>query len=218
MATDSAEEIIQTWAGVVRRYARRAYTSSATLDVEDLEQVGRMAAIRAVETYDPSFGTKLSSYVTRLVRQAIYNEAGRFCGLFTVAHTVTSLGAEIHRLSVDGHTDDEIAEIMSQRKNKMFDVDMVLDLRSVYEKRYSAPFDASSPGVEDDSPFEQNITRVLEGSIKTQMDRAIVAQRWLADGGVDEIAEQFGVSSGTVRRAERRLRERVEAAIREIVE
>src|SRR5690606_23814772 len=108
------EEILNTYAPLVRRIAKSACYSSAAIDLTDLCQVGEIAVLRAIKAYDPSSGTNIRSFVAKIVRQDIYNEAARFLGVFTVDHRVTSLAAKVNQLSLAGHTDDHIAEVLNR--------------------------------------------------------------------------------------------------------
>ena len=65
---------------IVRRYARRRATQirgNAMLDPDDLEATGWIAAIRAVDNFDPNFGVPLEAYAARVIDGGISNELRR---------------------------------------------------------------------------------------------------------------------------------------------
>lgn len=85
--------ILNEYHYIVKSIVRLTCHSSAAIDVHDLYQIGDLAILEAVKSYDPSCGTTIKSFVGTVVRNAIFHEAGRFLGVFTVDHRVTSLAA-----------------------------------------------------------------------------------------------------------------------------
>lgn len=70
---------ILSLAPLARKLARRvaARVASAVVDVDDLESAGWMAAIQAVDRFDPSFGVPFEGYAIRVMLGAMYNELRR---------------------------------------------------------------------------------------------------------------------------------------------
>jgi len=64
---------------LVRKLARRVASriTSTVIDVDDLASAGSLAAIRAVDAFDPSFGVPLVGYASRVILGAMYNEMRR---------------------------------------------------------------------------------------------------------------------------------------------
>ena len=60
---------------LARWVAKRA--RSTTVDIDDLESSGWVAAIRAVDAFDPAFGVPLEAYAGRLIVGAMFNELRR---------------------------------------------------------------------------------------------------------------------------------------------
>lgn len=79
---------------LVNRY-RWAAARSAGLDVEDLEQVGRAAVLKADRTWDPERGACRTSWMFRIVRHAIHREANDRCD--TVRTPLTALARSERR-------------------------------------------------------------------------------------------------------------------------
>ena len=73
---------------LIHNIARSTHRSSAVIDNDDLVQIGMIAVDRAIKTHDSSRGANIKSFVTRLVRNDIYNEAARFLNVLTVDHRV----------------------------------------------------------------------------------------------------------------------------------
>ena len=64
------EELILSNLGLVR-YLANKYVKSSSLPIEDLIQEGSEGLIRAAKKFDPTRGTKFSTYATIWIRQAI---------------------------------------------------------------------------------------------------------------------------------------------------
>lgn len=209
--------VLDEYKSLIQRIAKSAYTSSPTIEYTDLCQVGELAAINAIRLYDPTRGSKFSSYVSRAIRIGIYNEAARFLGVFTVDHRVTELAAKVIRFTEQGKTDEEIAEQMSQTTSRNFDVEHVRDLRLAYSRRqaYSINEEVSEdPYGEPAYPVEE----ILKSVTKNEVDEIVLRDKLLGSKTVDEVATLAGVSVRTVSRIEIQLRERIECAIKKVVD
>lgn len=135
------EELLRTldeYRSFVRKIAYTAITSSPSIDVEDLCQVGDLAILRAVRSYDPTCGRNIKSYICSCIRQDIYNEAARFLGIFTVDHKVTEMGAKIVKMDAEGKSYKQIADILNERypvnnwtEERVFDTKLAYSRRSL---------------------------------------------------------------------------------------
>ena len=88
--------------------------NKAVVSVADLQQVGAMALIVALRTYDPSLGT-LSSYVRKCIRNALLEEANSFSGVFTVDEKLRRHANKAQALRKLGKSDDEIMKALGIR-------------------------------------------------------------------------------------------------------
>jgi RNA polymerase sigma factor for flagellar operon FliA len=67
------EERIRALLPLVRRIARRVARVVAGADIDDLVGDGNVGLIRAVDTFDPSYGLTLEQYARRIVAGAMLN-------------------------------------------------------------------------------------------------------------------------------------------------
>ena len=212
-----AIELLNEYGPLVKRIARSACYSSASIDFADLCQVGEVAVLRAIKVYDPSFGTTIKSFVSRAVRQDIYNEAARFLGVFTVDHRVTSLAAKASKLHANGKTDEEIATILTESGSRRFDADHVRDLRIAYTRRQHIdlmPDDAmDNAGSEEDS-----IQELLRGIVESPAEQVILKKRIMGGASVKEIADELGLTVRQVYETEADLKKRIRQAIEGVTE
>lgn len=210
-------EILDEYAPLVRRIARSACHSSATIDFADLCQVGEIAVLRAIKAYDPSSGTNIRSFVSKVVRQDIYNEAARFLGVFTVDHRVTGFAAKVSKLAAKGHDDQQIAAILNQTSNRVFDADHVRDLRIAYNRRRHTT-------VNEDETFdrehadERTIKDILESVVHDDFERSVLKRRILGSEAVDVVASELCVSRRRVYQVEAELKDRIKKAIEGVTE
>lgn len=204
------EELLDEYRDMVEKIARSAIRSSAAIDVTDLCQVGEFAVLRAVRSYDPSCGTKISSYVRSIVKQAIYNEAARFLGVFTVDHKTTEVAAEVNRMAANGKSDDDIAAHLSRRFVRDYDAAHVKDLRLAYSRRGMKPVSSDDCGIED----MRSIADLLRDIPQNDNEIFILENRILGSMRADSAADALGLSRGTIYRIEKRLTQRIEEAIK----
>jgi RNA polymerase sigma factor (sigma-70 family) len=207
--TTNDEELLNAYRSMVEGIARSTVRSSAAIDVTDLCQVGELAVLRAVRTYDPSCGTKITNFIRRIVKQAIYNEAARFLGVFTVDHKTTEIAAKVNKLCNEGKTDEEIVIILNKSFIRNFNVDHVRDLRLAYSRRYIKSVCNDERTIEDVRSFEDLLSEVP----KNENEIFILQNRILGNMRADSVAGALGISRGTVYRIEQKLTKRIEEAI-----
>jgi len=211
------EELLRTieeYAGFIRKVAYTAITSSPTINVDDLCQIGNLAVLRAMRSYDPSCGRNIKSYICSCIRQDIYNEAARFLGVFTVDHRVTEMGAKVNRLVDDNKTDQEIAEILDERyPGKSWTESKVYDLRLAYSRRYPV-----TPEIEpEEIPESLHIEQFLESIVQNDTDHKILRERILGDKSAQEVADELDLPIKKFYLLESSLKSRIQIAIQNIV-
>jgi RNA polymerase sigma factor (sigma-70 family) len=208
-------DILDQYRGFVKRIAATAVKSSAAIDSEDLYQVGEMAVLRAVKSYDPTCGRNIKSWVCSIIRQDIYNEAARFLGIFTVDRRVTEMGAEASRLYNDGRSDSEIAEVLGKRiSSRNFTPEIVKDLRLAYSRRHIA---AIAEDASLDLADETSIEDLLYSIIRSDVERSILELRILGGASLEDLSQSLLISKSTLSKLEAALRERICETIRGIV-
>ncbi len=212
MSDKDAESLLNEYRYIVRSIARSAIYSSATIDIADLRQVGEFAVLQAVKAYDPTCGTTIKSFVARVVRNEIFHEAARFLGVFTVDHRVTSLAAKVDKLHAKGHSDAEIAKMITS-DSRNFDADHVRDLRIAYSRRqHSTLTDDNVP--EEYSDEESTIQEILRGVVQDPTDQTILEERLLGDTSVKDVARSLNLKQYQVYDLENRLKDRIRKAIK----
>ena len=216
MSDKDAESLLNEYRYIVRSIARSAIYSSATIDIADLRQVGEFAVLQAVKAYDPTCGTTIKSFVARVVRNEIFHEAARFLGVFTVDHRVTSLAAKVDKLHAKGHSDAEIAKMITS-DSRNFDADHVRDLRIAYSRRqHSTLTDDNLP--EEYSDEESTIQEILRGVVQDPTDQTILEERLLGDTSVKDVARSLNLKQYQVYDLENRLKDRIRKAIKGAIE
>ncbi len=115
---DTQESIDRLYArhkGLISSLIRSVVVNNkAVVSTSDLQQVGAMALIVALRTYDPSLGS-LSSYVRRCIRNALLEEANSFSGVFTVDEKLRRYANKAQALRKLGKSDDEIMKTLGIR-------------------------------------------------------------------------------------------------------
>ncbi len=116
--------------------------NKSVVSVADLQQVGAMALIVALKTYDPSLGS-LSAYVRRCIRNALLEEANSFSGVFTVDEKLRRQANKAYQMSKAGKTDEEIMSTLGIKteatyrsllnlvENKTVDLEQIEHLASI---------------------------------------------------------------------------------------
>lgn len=204
-------EILNEYSSIVKNIARSAYYSSSTLDLNDLKQVGEIAVLQAIKSYDPSCGTTIKSFVYKVVRNEIFREAARFLGVFTVDHRVTSLAASANNMHLQGQSDEEIATMLNKGGSRNFDADHVKDLRIAYNRRHSSAI--QNDDLEDLSVEESTIDSLLKNVINNESDRTILNSRILGNDTAIDTASQMNITVKRLYEMENDLKNRIRGAI-----
>lgn len=191
------EDVIAKWRPLINRCANTAAISSSVIDTDDLVSVGEMAAVRALRTYNSAAGAKLSSYVYTLVKQAIYNEAARFLGVFTVSHYISGLASSVCRMHDSGLTDKEIASKLTSSRGRTISAALVKSMRIAFKNRNASPY--IDRGIIDESP---RVAVILQEVLHLKKDREIFLSRVIAGESVSSIAARMGISESLVRSTE----------------
>lgn len=204
---DNLIQLLNQYSGFVKTIANNAVKSSGVISREDLYQVGEMAVLRAAKSYDPACGSNIKSYIYSCVRRAIYNEAARFLGVFTVDHKVTELGAKITKLADSGLTYEEIANKLGKA------AESVKELHLAYSRRHTVSLEFEIEVEADEPSVEEFLTLIR----MTDNEKVILYDRILGDYSVQDVADKLSLSVKRVYSLESALRARIEHAIQNIV-
>jgi len=217
ISEEEVESLLDEYRPIVTRIARSAFYSSAAIDVNDLIRVGEFAVLQAVKAYDPTCGTTIRSFVSRVVRNEIFHEAARFLGVFTVDHRVTSLAAKVNKLHAKGQSDTEIAEVLNASGSRNFDADHVRDLRIAYSRRQHSAL-TDDDALEEYSAEENTIQELLRGVVQNPIEQTILDERILGDKSVKDVACILCLSQRQVYDLENQLKDRIRKAIEDVTE
>lgn len=129
-------QILDHFRALINQVVRTTFANSPVVDRSDLIQVASLAAVKAAKRHDISAGANLRSYVASAVRRAVYAEASRFSGPFTLARGILSQAAKAHKMELSGKSEPAIARAMG------LEVDEVNDLLALY-RTHTVSLDAA---------------------------------------------------------------------------
>jgi RNA polymerase sigma factor (sigma-70 family) len=208
---DAVAQVLDQYHPLVRYIAKRAFHSSSTLDINDLYQVGDMAVLRAVKAYDPSSGRNIKSFVANSIRNAIFNEAARFLGVFTVDVRTTTQASFAAKMHEKGKSDEEIGAALTEKYGRNFDAEHARDLRLTYNRRLYTPVPEhlTVEGLENDITIKE----LLDSVVKDEVDRVILDRRILGGCSVEQTAAILHISKKAVSKKEICLKTRIKRAL-----
>lgn len=216
MTDDSVTQILDQYHLLVRHIAKRAHHSSSCLDINDLYQVGDMAVLRAIKAYDPSFGKNIKSFVSNSIRNAIFNEAARFLGVITVDFRTTNQASFAAKMYEKGKSDQEIADMLTNKYGRNFDADHARDLRIIYSRKQYVQAHEDIM-IEGDNNDIQSINDLLDSVVRNEEDRTILNVRILGGCTIDKIAALLHISKKAVYKKETCLKARIKHAIEDAI-
>lgn len=196
----SEEQLLEEYKPLVEKIAKITYTSSSVIGIDDLIQIGKMAVINAVRTFDPSCGPNLKSYINLLVRQAIFKEAGTFCGVFTLPQKVLSKASRINRLYNDGVSLEKIQDLTETP------IDNIKDLLILYRHITTKGIHDALNKAYESSP---DVMKFLQNLSLTKIEESILWDKILGDKDVDYIAKESGLTIRHVYEIENNLKSRI---------
>ena len=167
--------------------------------------------------YDPTQGTSIRSYVAKIVRQDVFNEAAKFLGVFTVDHRVTSLAAKVNKLHLNDKTDEEIAAILTKNCHRSFDADHIKDLRITYNRRQHSELQPDD-ALEEGDAKESTIMALLNDVIEGKVEEVILEQRLMGNATAGDVASRLDMHVGQLYKLENDLKDSIRQAIRGVIE
>lgn len=204
------QEVLNTYRPIIRGIARSTYRSSASIGLEDLYQVGEIAAFRALKAYDPSCGSNIKSFVICSIRREIYHEAAKFLGIFTIDHRVTSLAAKVNKLLIKGHSLESIA--ISLNKS----IDHIHDLHLIYKQNNHSSL--MNDNLYADTDFDETIINgMLGGLIFNRIEKTILFDHILGPKSIKDIAEKHKISIACVYSTKIIIKDRIYKAMEKFV-
>jgi len=105
---ESVDDIYMQHRGLIRSLINSiVVNNSSVVDIQDLQQVGALALIVALKSYDPSLGS-FQSYIRKCIRNALMEQANSFNSIFTVDEKVRRQANAIVKMRNEGLKDDVI--------------------------------------------------------------------------------------------------------------
>lgn len=114
------------------------YSMASTLSKDDLYQIGLWGACKAIGRYDPSKGTKVSSFLYAAANWAIRQGIRDIGRTVRLPRVIAEWRHVCFRLvKVEGHTPEEAAAILNQKKqacNQKWDTKLVTECLQSYQE------------------------------------------------------------------------------------
>jgi len=163
--------------------------NKSVVSTADLQQVGAMALIVALKSYDSSLGS-LSAYVRKCIRNALLEEANSFSGVFTVDEKLRRQANKAYQMRREGKPDQVIMETLGIKteatyrsllnlvENKTVDIEQIEHLASI-------------------SLDEENILRVLDDIGLSKIERRVVSLL-MGQATLDQIEQETGLTRSEI--------------------
>lgn len=187
---ESLERLYARHKGLIGSLIRSiVINNKSVVSIADLQQVGAMALIVALKTYDSSVGS-LSAYVRKCIRNALLEEANSFSGVFTVDEKLRRQANKAQQMRRDGKPDRDIMDILGIKteatyrsllnlvENKMVDIEQIEHLASI-------------------SLDEENILRALDDIGLSKTERHVVSLM-MSQATLDQIEQKTGLSRSEI--------------------
>jgi RNA polymerase sigma-B factor len=207
-------ELVERHLPLVRHLARRF--AGGVESLEDLEQVGAIGLLNAIDRYDPASGNAFSSFAVPTILGEIRRHFRDKTWPLRVPRSLKDLAlatrdaaAELERRTGQPPTAAELADALG------VDVERLLDARLAADAQYPDSLDRVVRRGEDDSatlhelvPAEDDAVDRAEGTLSLQMltsrleprDREILRLRFEEDLTQSDIAARVGLSQMHVSR------------------
>jgi RNA polymerase sigma-B factor len=223
------DELVERHLPLVRHLARRFAGGAESM--EDLEQVGAIGLLNAIDRYDPASGNAFSSFAVPTILGEIRRHFRDRTWPLRVPRSLKELAlatrdaaAEFERLSGRAPTAIELADKLG------VDVERLLDARMASDAQYPDSLDRMVRRDDDDSatlyelvPDGDDAVDRAEGTMSLQLltsrleprDREILRLRFEEDLTQSDIAERVGLSQMHVSRLLREALDRLAPSVDE---
>ncbi len=183
---ESADKIYAQHRGLIRSLVNSVVVNNpSVVDSQDLQQVGAMALLTALKSYDPSLGS-FPSYVRKCIRNALLEQANSFNKVFTVDEKVRRQVNAIIKMRKEGIDDNEIMTRLGVKTKATF-----LSLLGLVDNK---PVSLDHSDVETESSMEEEeLCKTLD-----EVGLAAVEIRFvhlvISNHSMDEIMDKMSVS------------------------
>lgn len=187
---ESLERLYARHKGLIGSLIRSiVINNKSVVSIADLQQVGAMALIVALKTYDSSVGS-LSAYVRKCIRNALLEEANSFSGVFTVDEKLRRQANKAQQMRREGKLDKDIMVILGIKteatyrsllnlvENRTVDIEQIEHLASI-------------------SIDEESILRTLDDIGLSKIERYVVSLM-ISQATLDQIEQETGLSRSEI--------------------
>jgi RNA polymerase sigma-32 factor len=202
------ERLIDSQRGLIWQCANNIRKRNPFVDIDDLFQEGVVGFIRAVERFDPAFGTRLVTLAQLwiLARQRSFAEDQRapirFLGYRSLRRIYCGIGEARRQVGDDPEAIAAflVADISSVKfvLNRIDGHDLPLDALDGDKNHGRLP---TSREVSPEDATRENEVHALLAKLP-ERDRTIIKRRYLSDDTLDAIGTDLGVSRERVRQLE----------------
>lgn len=188
-----ASAMLATVEGTVRMYASKyARGAGGDLGVDDLMQVGRVAALLAAPSFDPSKGATFATYVRLPVETAIRNAVRKMNPRLSLDAKLGEGEETYGSMTAAEETGADEAMATGERDAKV----------RALVKRVTAEFES-----------HREMAALL---VERLMDGEMVEARFRSDTSLAEIAEKFGCTRQNVGNIEKKLKARLAVELKAV--
>lgn len=222
---EARDRLVMENMGLVYSVSRRFIGRGCEL--EDINQIGTIGLIKAIDKFDDSFGVKLSTYAVPMIA----GEIKRFLrddGMLKVSRSLKENGYRIKKASEElvskNGREATVEELAAATELSVEDVVMALDANTEVESIYRTVYqgdgseiylvdkitaaDSASPheggALQQDKILDTIMLRQLLDELD-ETERKLIALRYFKEKTQSAVAEELGISQVQVSRLEKKI-------------
>lgn len=222
---EARDRLVMENMGLVYSVSRRFIGRGCEL--EDINQIGTIGLIKAIDKFDDSFGVKLSTYAVPMIA----GEIKRFLrddGMLKVSRSLKENGYRIKKASEElvskNGREATVEELAAATELSVEDVVMALDANTEVESIYRTVYqgdgseiylvdkitaaDSASPHEGGASQQDKILDTIMLRQLLDELDeteRKLIALRYFKEKTQSAVAEELGISQVQVSRLEKKI-------------
>ena len=183
---ESTDKVYARHRGMIRSLISSIVVNNpSVVDIQDLQQVGALALVVALQSYDPSQGS-LSGYIRQCVRNALLEQANSFSAVFTTDEKARRQANAIVRMRSEGLSDESIMTRLGIKTPATFS--------SLLELATSRSVDLDHVEVASDISMEQGDIGKMLDEIGLTAHEALFVRLVTSNHSMGEIVNETGLS------------------------
>jgi len=172
----------------------------SVVGMADLQQVGAMALIDALRTYDASLGS-FQSYVRKCIWNALLKEANSFSGPFTTDEKTRRRANLLDKLKKDGLTDDAImARLGLKNHETLVALQRLVNVRVV---------DVDDIDIQESESLDKLQIFKMLGEMGLTDSELTFVQLTMQDRSIDDLITEMGLSRSRLYAIKASIREKI---------